>query len=69
MTANPDDPKVGYVIRRPEGIAVYKGGAPFAWVCLLCQRLSYNPNDAANQYCGCCGARDLPRNCEHRSLS
>jgi hypothetical protein len=53
-------------ILKPEGVALLQGGVPLAWVCLLCKRISYNQNDALNQYCGCCGARDLPKTCEHR---
>lgn len=61
-----DDPAVGFIINRPEGIAVYKGGEPFARVCLLCTRISYNPNDVTENYCACCGGPEYPRRCEHR---
>jgi len=62
-----DSPGVGFIVRKPEGIAIYKAAEPFAWVCLLCERLSHNPNDVTHEWCGCCGSRDLPRLCEHRT--
>jgi len=57
----------GYVILMPEGIAVYHGGDPLAWVCLLCLRTSHNPNDVPEQWCACCGSREYPKECEHRA--
>jgi ribosomal protein L37E len=39
-----------------------------AWFCFLCQRHSFNQNDVANEYCGCCGSPELPRNCSHRQF-
>jgi hypothetical protein len=36
------------------------------WLCGLCGLISFNRNDAVNDWCGCCGNDALPQICAHR---
>lgn len=53
------------VVRESERLATIERNS---YVCGLCGRRTFHPDDVVASYCSCCGSAgpELPKDCEHR---